>query len=113
MEKLAIWLTPLWILAVGVTVGAALLLIIWGIIWLFNRGAARAVSGAVGEGVLRPISYVIIALASLGVLAAPAMPVKRVLESLQRLSAVQPIERRVEVPAHKTDFPVAAAFRAG
>ncbi len=112
MGKLAIWLTPLWILAVGVTIGAALLLLLWGVCFLVNRRAARAIGAAVGEGILRPISYVAVSLAALALLAAPSMPVERVLSSLQRLPSVQPIELDVEVPAREVDFPIAAAFRA-
>ena len=67
MGKLAIWLTPLWILAVGVAIGAALLLLMWGVCWVVNRRAAKAISAAVGEGILRPISYVAASLASFSV----------------------------------------------
>jgi hypothetical protein len=111
MDKLTIWLTPLWILAVGVTVGALALLVLWGVCWVINRSAAREIAAAVGEGVLRPISYVIVALAALAVLASPAMPVKRLMASLERLPEVQPISGEVVVPARTPDFKVDAAFR--
>ena len=65
MEKLTIWVTPIWILAVGVTVGALVLAVLWGLTYLINRRAAVAISAAVTEGVLRPISYVVMALAGL------------------------------------------------
>src|SRR5688572_28117892 len=106
MDKLTIWLTPLWILAVGVTVGALALLVLWGVCWVISRSAAREIAAAVGEGVLRPISYVIVALAALAVLASPAMPVKRLMASLERLPEVQPISGEVEVPARTKDFEV-------
>ncbi len=112
MGKLAIWLTPLWILAVGVAIGAALLLLMWGVCWVVNRRAARAISAAVGEGILRPISYVAASLAALAVLAAPSMPVEKLTTSLQRLPSVQPIVIDVEVPARETDFAVPASFLA-
>jgi ABC-type transport system involved in multi-copper enzyme maturation permease subunit len=112
MDKLSIWVTPLWILAVGVTVGALALLALWGVCWIVNRPAGRAIAAAVGEGVLRPISYVIVALAALAVLAAPAMPVQRLVASLKRLPDVQPISGEVEVPARTPDKPVDATFRA-
>jgi ABC-type transport system involved in multi-copper enzyme maturation permease subunit len=110
MGKLAIWLTPLWILAVGVMIGAAFLLLMWGVCWVVNRRAARAISAAVGEGILRPISYVAASLAALAVLAAPSMPVERMMASLQRLPSVQPIVIDVEVPARESDFAVPASF---
>jgi ABC-type transport system involved in multi-copper enzyme maturation permease subunit len=112
MSKLTIWLTPLWILAVGVTVGAALLLIVWGVIWLVNRRAGNEIAAAVGEGILRPISYVIISLAVLAMLAMPSMPFRETWASLRRLPNVQPIEASVTVPAGEQDFAIAAPFRA-
>ena len=112
MGKLAIWLTPLWILAVGVAIGAGLLLLMWGVCWLINRRAARAISAAVGEGILRPISYVAASLAALAILAAPSMPVEKMTASLRRLPSVQPIVIDVEVPARETDFAVPASFLA-
>src|SRR5687768_13393760 len=101
MGKLAIWLTPLWILAVGVTIGAVILLLMWGVLWVVHRRAAKAVGAAVNEGILRPISYVMASLAVLAVLAAATMPVERLVASLQRLTKVESIERTVEVPARE------------
>lgn len=112
MSKLTIWLTPIWILAVGVTIGAAILLVMWGVVWLVNRRAARAIAEAVGEGILRPVSYVVISMATLALLASPSMPYERVMASLKRLPDVQPIVQTVEVKPRETDQAVPAAFRA-
>ena len=112
MSKLTIWLTPIWILAVGVTIGALILLLMWGVTWLVNRRAARAIAEAVGEGILRPISYVVISMAALALLASPSMPVDRIMASLKRLPDVQPIVETVEVGPRKSDVAVPASFRA-
>jgi hypothetical protein len=112
MSKLTIWLTPIWILAVGVTIGAVVLLLIWGVAWLVNRRAARSIAEAVGEGILRPISYVVISMAALALLASPSMPVDRIMASLKRLPDVAPIVETVEVAPRKSDVEVPAAFRA-
>jgi ABC-type transport system involved in multi-copper enzyme maturation permease subunit len=112
MSKLVIWLTPIWILAVGVTVGAGILLVLWGLCWVVNRRAARAIAEAIGEGILRPISYVVISLAALAILASISMPYQRMFASLQRLPKVQPIAEQVTVPPQTKDQPIAAAFRA-
>jgi ABC-type transport system involved in multi-copper enzyme maturation permease subunit len=111
MDKVTIWLTPLWILAVGVTAGALVLLALWGVCWIVNRRAATAIAAAVGEGVLRPISYVIIALAALALLASPAMPVRRTIDSLKRLPDVRPISGEVDVPPRTQDKVIEASFR--
>lgn len=112
MGKIEIWLTPLWILAVGVAVGAAILALLWGVTFVVNRRAASAIGAAVGESILRPISYVVVALCALALLAAPSMPVERMLASLRRLPQVRSIEVDATVPAKERDFPLAAAFRA-
>ena len=111
MSKLTIWLTPLWVLAVGMIIGAAVLFAGWGVCWLVNRRAARAIAAAVGEGVLRPISYVLISVAALALLATPTMPLRETLSSLQRLPSVGPVDRTITVKPRITDEPVAAAFR--
>lgn len=111
MSKLTIWLTPIWILAVGVTIGAAILLLMWGVVWLVNRRAAQAIAEAVGEGILRPVSYVAISMAALALLAFPSMPYEKVIASLKRLPDVQPIIETIEVKPRETDQAVPAAFR--
>ncbi len=112
MSKLAIWLTPLWVLALGMMIGGAILLAAWGVCWLVNRRAAGAIAAAVGEGILRPISYVLIAVAALALLATPTMPVRDVIASLRRLPQVQPIETTVTVEAGAKDMRIPAPFRA-
>ncbi len=112
MSKLTIWLTPIWILAVGVTIGALLLLLAWGVTWLVNRRAALSIAEAVGEGILRPISYVVISMAALALLASPSMPVDRIMASLKRLPDVAPIAEKLVVEPGKSDVEVPASFRA-
>ncbi len=112
MSKLAIWLTPLWVLAVGMMIGAAVLLAAWGICWVVNRRAAKAIAGSVGEGILRPISYVLIAVAALALLTTPTMPVSNTIASLKRLSAVRPANLTITVEPGETDKVVPIGFRA-
>jgi ABC-type transport system involved in multi-copper enzyme maturation permease subunit len=112
MSKLAIWLTPIWLLAVGVTIGAVALLIVWGLCWIINRRAAQAIATAVGEGILRPVSYVIAAMAALAILAAISMPAQRTIASLNRLPYAHSIDQKVTIPARTKDHPVTASFRA-
>jgi ABC-type transport system involved in multi-copper enzyme maturation permease subunit len=112
MSKLTVWLTPMWMLAVGIVLGAVVLLAAWGLCWLINRRAAGQIAAAVGEGVLRPISYVIVAVAVLAALATPTMPWQKTWESLRRLPQVASIDKTVTVAPKTTDFVVAAPFRA-
>jgi len=120
MSKLSIWLTPLWLLAVGVTLGALVLVILWAVLWLVHRPTAAAMLEGVREGVLQPISYVLIALVALAILASPAMPLQRMLNSLGRLPVIakltggvavgdQPF--KITVPPRSSDISIPVSFR--
>jgi hypothetical protein len=112
--NLSWWLTPLWILSVGVTCGAAVLLVLHCLLWLFSRSAAAAVFRTVREGVLQHISYLVLAFAALAVLI-PAAGITRVgpiLQSLGRLPYVGPLTiPTLDVPARAEDYEVATHFR--
>ncbi|QDS98444.1 ABC transporter permease subunit [Adhaeretor mobilis] len=97
MSNLPIWLTPIWLIATGVTVGALILLLVWLVLRAVNRPAGRAVSQALGEGVLLPLSYFVAGLALLAVLATPTMPWKEAIESLKRLPSVSTVEKTITV----------------
>jgi ABC-type transport system involved in multi-copper enzyme maturation permease subunit len=111
MSKLAIWLTPLWVLAIGMFLGALVLLALWGVCWLVNRRAAESIAAAVGDGVLRPISYVLVAVIALALLATPTMPYRQTIASLERLNQVAPVQETMTVEAKAKDVPIAAVFR--
>jgi ABC-type transport system involved in multi-copper enzyme maturation permease subunit len=111
MSKLAIWLTPLWVLAIGMFLGALVLLALWGVCWLVNRRAAESIAAAVGDGVLRPISYVLVSVIALALLATPTMPYRQTIASLERLNQVAPVQETMTVEAKAKDVPIAAVFR--
>jgi ABC-type transport system involved in multi-copper enzyme maturation permease subunit len=109
-SNLIIWVTPLWLLAVGVSIGAVILLVLYGLLWLVSRPAARAVPRLVREGVLLPISYVALALVLLAIFASPWMPVASVVHSLSRLPFVRPIQQTLTIPAGAVDHEVRLRF---
>ena len=111
MSNLSIWLTPIWLLAVGATLGFLVLLAIWGLCWLFNRPSARAIQDTVSEGILLPITYTLIALAALVAIAGPTMPFARMVSSLQRMSQVGPQTFEVTVKPQTADQAVPLSFR--
>jgi hypothetical protein len=112
MSNLSVWLTPLWLLAIGITIGAVVLAALWVIVWVVDRRVGRAIYETLTEGVLIPIYYVANAHVALALLASPAMPVQQMLDSLKRLPAVGPIPIEETIPAHTSDFPIRANFRA-
>lgn len=112
MSNLSIWLTPLWLLACGTTLGVAILLVAWGICWLLNRRLAETIRHSIQESILMPISYVLGGLALLAVLASPTMPYQRVLTSIQRLPAVGQKVVTATIPPGETDFEMPLEFEA-
>lgn len=110
--NLLMWLTPLWILSVGVTIGVAILLVLLGLLWVVKRPAAEAVVRVVKESVLLPISYLAAVFVGFCLLGAPTMPAQLLKDSLQRLPAVGPQQASFEIPAGAEDFEVPINFRA-
>lgn len=112
MTNLEIWLTPLWILSVGVTAGAVVLALIYGLVWLISRPAAAALWAAVQDGVLLQLSYVMAAFALLFLIGAFTMPFSRLRDSLERLPAVGPAIVTQEIKPQEEDQEVPVNFRA-
>jgi hypothetical protein len=110
--NLIMWLTPLWILSVGVTIGMAILLVLYGLLWIVARPAGEAVARIVRESVLMPLTYLAAVFVGFCLLGAPAMPTTLLTDSLERLTSVGPLDRTVEIPAEKDDVDVAIEFRA-
>lgn len=107
---LSLWLTPVWVLSVGVTLGAAVLVVWYGLLWIVSRRAAAAVLRTVKEGILLPVTYVVLAFVVFCLVLAPTMPTQSIARSLRRLPHVGHVQTTVAVPAHKEDFPVDVAF---
>jgi ABC-type transport system involved in multi-copper enzyme maturation permease subunit len=98
------------ILSLGVTAGATILVLLFGVLWLISRPAAEAVLRLVRESVLQWISYVVAAFALFAVLAMPIMPWRQVAHSLGRLPHVGPTEVTAEIPARTADSEVSVDF---
>ncbi len=109
--NLSMWLTPVWILAVGVTIGMAILLVLYGLLWLVARPAAEAVPRVIRESVLMPITYLALAFVGFALLGAPAMPTQTLIDSLRRLPDVGPQERTLSIAAGEEDVEVPIEFR--
>ena len=111
MSNLTVWLTPIWLLAVGATIGTIILAVLWGLCLLLNRRLARSIRETVGEGILLPITYTLIALAALVLIGWPTMPYERMISSLQRLPNVGTQKFEVTVEPQTDDAPVDLSFR--
>ena len=111
MSNLSVWLTPLWLIALGATLGTLVLLVLWGVLTLFNRRLGRSILTTVQESILLPFSYALIAMAVLTVMAVPIMPTDRMWASLQRVAQVGEKTFEIEVPAETNDVAVELPVR--
>src|SRR4249919_2693658 len=110
MGNLTIWLTPVWVLAAGVTVGMAILVIACALLWIVSRRTAESVIRLVKESILLWISYVAIVFIAFFLLAMPVMPVKPIWHSLQRLPDVGVRETSIKIPPRTDDLEVPLNF---
>ncbi|MGL4513512.1 MAG: ABC transporter permease subunit [Lacipirellulaceae bacterium] len=110
LANLSLWLTPLWMLSLGVTVGATLLCLLGAVLWVVNRRAAERAVTTIGESVFLWVVYLIGAMVLLAVIAGPQMPVKEVIESLQRLPSVGTRTVTIDLEPRTEDKAVAVAF---
>jgi ABC-type transport system involved in multi-copper enzyme maturation permease subunit len=110
--NLSFWVTPLWFISVGVTLGAAVLVVLFGLLWVISRPTAAAVLRTVQESVLQWISYVVLVYVALCLLAFPVMPWRSMLDSVRRLPYVGTRVVTVTVPPRTDDLDVDVEFQA-
>ena len=111
MSHLSVWLTPIWLIGVGTTIGLLILLLLWGVLAAVNRQSGQYILRTVQESILLPVSYVLVALAVIAVMATPLMPTDRMWASLQRVFETGPTSITFEVPANTRDFEVELSTR--
>ncbi len=103
-EKLIIWATPIWILGVGVASGLAVLLALWGVLFLISRRGAASVPEIIGEGVMLPIFLLTVVFACFGIFGFVLVRSPGdVLASVPRFLATGPQQVTLEVPVPEAD----------
>lgn len=103
------WVTPVWLLSVGVALGTVVLAVAFGILRLVSRPLAEGAYATVRESVLLPIFYlamILSAFAVLGAFVVPGLPAKALLASVQRIGAVGEQDLEISVPAEALDHPL-------
>jgi len=106
----ATWITPMWLLGLGVAIGLAVLAIVFGILKLAAPGWATEMAVMVKEGWLLPIFYVSLVLTVLTAVATPIVPYHTLLTAASRMFSVGTFSETVEVPAATKDFPIPLPF---
>ncbi|MEQ8846409.1 ABC transporter permease [Botrimarina sp.] len=112
LANLTLWLTPLWILSLGTTLGLVVLAALFGLLWLVKRSAAEAAWASIRESVLMPVLWIAVGLAALLVLAFPQMPTDDVLDSLRRLPSMGERTYSITLDPRSEDTPLEVSLRA-
>ncbi|MCZ6852439.1 MAG: ABC transporter permease [Gammaproteobacteria bacterium] len=98
-DWLITWLTPVWILGVGATFGLAILLVLWGLLFLVSRRGAMNIPELIGEGAMLPIFVVTAVFAVFGVVGAVIVRSPGdMLASIPRFLATGPQKLVLDVP---------------
>jgi ABC-type transport system involved in multi-copper enzyme maturation permease subunit len=104
------WITPVWLLSVGVALGTLALAVAYGVLFLLSRRAAQWAVASVREGILLPIFYLAVALTAFAVVGAflvPGLPYRALIASVARISAVGQRDIQMVVPPSTRDFKLA------
>ena len=101
------WITPIWLLSLGVAAGLLVLLLAYGVIWLVSRRVAEEIKFAVREGILLPIFYLAVAMsgfAVLGVVLVPTIPYRALIGAVSRITAVGATDHEFVIPPTVVEY---------
>ncbi len=108
---LSTWLTPIWLMGVGVAAGLVVLLVLYGLAAAVSRRLAAFIQTALAEGILLPLSIAVVFISGATLLATPWVPYRSLLGAVSRIPAVGTHEEDVTIPPTVKDFAVPLPFR--
>ena len=102
-EWLITWLTPMWILGVGVLAGLLILTVLWGLLFVVSPRAGKLIPEMIGEGAMLPTFVVTIIFAIFGLAGSLFVraPVE-MLSSVPRFLQTGTSERTIQLPPTPT-----------
>jgi ABC-type transport system involved in multi-copper enzyme maturation permease subunit len=107
----AIWLTPIWLLCVGVTLALVVLGVIYGVLLLAVPRLAAVIKSMVTEGIFLPLAYFSLVLVGFALLGTMLVPYRGLMSSVTRLSAPAPEDVVITIPPATKKFEVPVHFR--
>ncbi len=110
--NLQIWLTPPWIVSLGVTAAVAILALLYAIVWLVSRRSVSAIHQAASDGLGTPLAYVAGVFVLLTLLASQSMPLSETWDSIRRLPTVGTHQVSQTIEAGAEDAEIQVDFRA-
>ena len=108
---ITIWLTPFWLVTLGISLGMALLFVLYGLLWIVWRKGAACVPALLNEGVMQPLCWIGLFLVGFTAVAAYQMPLRNLWQSSQRIFAVGETALQIEVPPAQQAFEVVFSLR--
>lgn len=108
---ITIWLTPFWLVTLGVTLGMLILAILYGLMWVVWRKGAAQIPAVLKDGIMQPLCWIGLFLAGFTLVASFQMPVRRLWESAERIYSVGETNLDVEVPPQQRSFEVPFSLR--
>ena len=104
LGTLSVWLTPVWLMSLGIAAGLAVLAAAYGITTLVAPRVADFILMSLREGILLPLTIVAAFVSAFALLATPAVPYRELLTAVSRIPQVGDAEVDVTVPAATEDF---------
>lgn len=109
---LATWLTPLWLVCVGVALGLGAWGLIYGLLALVRPQSAAAMAATVREGLLTPAFYLGLLLCGVAVAGTLVVPYRALFGAAGRLGQVGQVSWQVAVPKLSSRFEIPLRFPA-
>jgi hypothetical protein len=88
LGTLSVWITPLWLMSLGVAAGLGVLALAYGATALAAPKFAAFIRMSLREGILFPLTLVATFLAAFAVLATPVVPYRELLKAVSRIPQV-------------------------
>jgi ABC-type transport system involved in multi-copper enzyme maturation permease subunit len=108
---ITIWLTPFWLVTLGITLGMLVLAILYGLMWVVWRKGAAQIPGILKDGIMQPLCWIGLFLAGFTVVAAYQMPVRSLWDSAERIYSVGVTTFDLEVPPLQQNYEVDFSLR--
>src|SRR5215213_1884002 len=111
IADLTTWITPLWLLSIGVASAVLLLAAVYGLLWIAKRPAAIEIGGRIKESLMMPVVYLAGLLVVFSLIALPVVPYRSLLAAVGRISSVGTQEVTITVPAATPQFSMEVPVR--
>ena len=98
-----VWIAPIWLLGVGVLLGAMVLAILFGVLFLAKRSLAQEVVIAHQEGPLLPISITALVLVGFAVLTSTLVPFGELTNSIKRIPFIRDQVISLSIPPNTVE----------